>query len=110
MAAHTTGQVSGCVHVANECERHSALDESYCQTQPDYVLVALRLTGLAGRMSPQLRPCCAETHGSRETRCDSRVYNNTAGNGGNPTCCVSCIDLTNFCHFLADPSVYGSHL
>ena len=36
-----------CDRVAYECERQSALDESYSQTQPDYVLVAVRLMRLA---------------------------------------------------------------
>ena len=55
---------------------------------------------MARHTSLQLRPCCAETHGSCETQRDSDVYNNTAGNGGNPTCVHTYIDLSNFCHFL----------
>ena len=52
------------------------------------------------RLMCQVRPCCAETHGSCETQCDSLVYNNTVVNGGKPSCVHTYIDLTNFCHFL----------
>ena len=47
MAAHTTCQVSGCVHVAYDCERLPALDESYGESSTSYVPVALSLMGLA---------------------------------------------------------------
>ena len=55
---------------------------------------------MARRVCLQLRPCCAETHQNRATQRDSIVYNNTVGNGGNPTCVHTYIDLSNFCHFL----------
>ena len=50
MAAHTTWQVSCCVHVARDCERLSALDVSQTGSTPYYVLVALRLTGFTRHM------------------------------------------------------------
>ena len=38
--------VSYCVHVANECERQPALDQSQTESTVLYVLVALRLMQL----------------------------------------------------------------
>ena len=55
---------------------------------------------MARRISLQLRPCCAETHGSCETQRDSEFYNNTVGNGGNPSVLHTYIDLSNLRHFL----------
>ena len=95
-------------------QSHTVLFESHAS----HMIVSLRLirdcdNWNANRwrlMSLQLRPCCAESHWIRESHESNRFYNNYCVNGGNTTCCVSYIDLTNFCHFLADPSVYGSHL
>ena len=42
-----------CVRVAYECERLSALDVSYPVSSCNYVLIALRLTGLVGLAETQ---------------------------------------------------------
>ena len=88
-------------------QSHTVLFESHAS----HMIVSLRLRwywyklerwqiGSPTRLMCPVRPCCAETHGSCETRCDSHVYNNTAGNGGKPSCVHTYIDLSNFCHFL----------
>ena len=64
------------------------------------IVLRLERQQMARRMCLQLRPCCAETHWIHETQCDSRFNNNTAGNGGNPTCVHTYIDLSNLRHFL----------
>ena len=64
------------------------------------IVLRLERQQMARLMCLQLRPCCAETQSTHETQRDSEVYNSTAGNGGNPTCVHTYIDLSNFCHFL----------
>ena len=41
--------VSGCVHVAYDCERQSALDESHTVSTCNYVLVAVSLVKIVRR-------------------------------------------------------------
>ena len=48
----------------------------------------------------QLRPCCAETHRTRESHASHRFYNNAECQGGKPSLLHTYIDLSNFCHFL----------
>ena len=83
MATHTTQSetVSGCVHVANECDRSPALDKSHAVSS----------------QSPSLLPCVSSD--ARFSRV-SAVYIILRPKGGNRTLCVSYIDLSNFCHFL----------
>ena len=64
------------------------------------IVLRLERQQMARRISLQLRPCCAETHGSCETQRDSEFYNNTVGNGGNPSVLHTYIDLSNLRHFL----------
>ena len=71
-----------CVHVAYECDRRTALDESYHESTLDCVLVSLRLTGLVR---------LAETQDSYYTR---------DGNGGNATYLRRIYAQTKLCHFL----------
>ena len=49
--AHDTVWVSGCVHVAYDCERLPALDESYRESNASCVPVALSLKRIVRRMS-----------------------------------------------------------
>ena len=74
-----------CKWVAHDCESH----ESTWQH-----------TDMDSRDSSPLRPCFAETHWTRRTQRDSAVLIYLLCQGGNPSLCVSCIDLSNFCHFL----------
>ena len=82
MATHTTQNetVSGCVHVAYDCERCTALDRSYAVSS----------------QSPSLLPCVSSD--ARFARV-SRFYIILRPIGVNRTLCVSYIDLSNFCHF-----------
>ena len=52
------------------------------------------------RLVRLLRPCCAETHRTRENHASHRVYNTAVCQGGNPSVLHTYIDLSNFCHFL----------
>ena len=52
------------------------------------------------RLMRQVRPCCAETHGSHEIHATQSFYNSVRCQGGFPTMLHTYIDLSNFCHFL----------
>ena len=64
-----------------------------------WLWTAVRTWRVSDWVYPVLRPCCAETHWIRQSNASHMFYNNTAGNGGNPTCVHTYIDLLNLRHF-----------